>query len=102
MADSVPNKEEFQALHNDGTKPRIASNLNHPYEPKPLGEQSRALNRQTIMVIIGNLGVMSIGMGLGLPTVTQRPMTDTTEQVFLTQSQFTWFGKLRSCVVIEE
>uniref|UniRef100_A0A1B0G0Q1 Major facilitator superfamily (MFS) profile domain-containing protein n=1 Tax=Glossina morsitans morsitans TaxID=37546 RepID=A0A1B0G0Q1_GLOMM len=94
MADSVPNKEEFQALHNDGTKPRIASNLNHPYEPKPLGEQSRALNRQTIMVIIGNLGVMSIGMGLGLPTVTQRPMTDTTEQVYLTQSQFTWFASL--------
>ncbi|XP_037887671.1 facilitated trehalose transporter Tret1-2 homolog [Glossina fuscipes] len=94
MAGSGPNKEEFQALHNDETKARIASNLNHPYEPKPLGEQSRALNRQTIMVIIGNLGVMSIGMGLGLPTVTQRPMTDTTEQVYLTQSQFTWFASL--------
>uniref|UniRef100_A0A1A9X3T6 Major facilitator superfamily (MFS) profile domain-containing protein n=1 Tax=Glossina brevipalpis TaxID=37001 RepID=A0A1A9X3T6_9MUSC len=95
MADnSNSNKEEFQALHNGGTKPRIVSNLNRDYQPKPLGEQSRALNRQTIMVIIGNLGVMSIGMGLGLPTITQNPMTDTNEKVYLTQSQFTWFASL--------
>lgn len=86
------NEEEFEALRNDRT-PRVVSGLNRPYKHKHLGEQSRALKRQAIMVILGNLGVMSTGMALGLPTITNNPMRDTTQNVYLTSSQFSWFGK---------
>ncbi|KAM7342242.1 facilitated trehalose transporter Tret1-2 homolog isoform 1-T3 [Cochliomyia hominivorax] len=87
------NDEEFQALRN-GERPRIVSGLDKPYKYKPLGEQSRALKRQATMVILGNLGVMSTGMSLGLPTITNNPMTDTTQGVYITESQFAWFASL--------
>ena len=73
--------------------PRVVSGLDRPYKRIPLGEQSRALKRQAIMVILGNLGLMSTGMGLGLPTVTKDSMTDTTQLAYLTTEQFSWFGK---------
>lgn len=68
--------------------------LDRPYKPKPLGEQNRAIKRQATMVILGNLGVISTGMALGLPTITKTAMTDITQTVFMSASQFTWFASM--------
>ncbi|TMW44580.1 hypothetical protein DOY81_010338 [Sarcophaga bullata] len=89
----VNNGEELEALRTDQT-PRVVSGLDRPYKRIPLGEQGRALKRQAIMVILGNLGLMSTGMGLGLPTVTKDSMTDSTQLAYLTIDQFTWFASL--------
>ncbi|XP_075169846.1 facilitated trehalose transporter Tret1-2 homolog [Haematobia irritans] len=85
--------EEFQSLRTNRT-PQVVSGMDRPYKPKPLGEQTRALRRQGIMVIFGNLGVMSTGMGLGLPTITNGPMKDPTAPVYLSDAQFSWFASL--------
>lgn len=85
---------EIEPLRKTRT-PRVVSGMNKPYKPKPLGEQSRALRRQAIMVIFGNLGVLSSGMSLGLPTITSGPMKDVTAPVHFTDSEFSWFGKGR-------
>lgn len=83
--------EELEALRND-SNPRVVKGLDRPYKYKPLGEQNRALKRQAMMVILGNLGVMSTGMALGLPTITNNNMTDSNQGVYLTLSEFSWFG----------
>lgn len=87
------NGEEFEALRKSRV-PRVVSGMNRPYQPKPLGEQTRAVRRQAIMVILGNLGVLSTGLGLGLPTITNGPMKDTSAPAYLNDSEFSWFGKI--------
>lgn len=84
--------EQATALRN-GKTPQIVAGLNRPpLERKPLGEQSLAVRRQGLMVILGNIGLLTGGMGLGLPTVTLKQLTDPSEAVHLTQSQASWFG----------
>lgn len=93
------NGEEYEALRKDHT-PRVVSGLDRPYKRIPLGEQSRALKRQALMVILGNLGTMSTGMGLGLPTITNESMTDITQTVYLTAAQFSWFGEYNAKAIV--
>ncbi|XP_073811259.1 facilitated trehalose transporter Tret1-2 homolog [Musca autumnalis] len=87
------NGEEFEALRKSRV-PRVVSGMNRPYQPKPLGEQTRALRRQAIMVIFGNLGVLSTGLSLGLPTITNGPMKDSSAAVYLNDSEFSWFASV--------
>ncbi|XP_037946125.1 facilitated trehalose transporter Tret1-like isoform X2 [Teleopsis dalmanni] len=61
---------------------------------KPLGEQKCAVRRQELMVILGNVGILSFGIALGLPTVTLRQFTDPKEAIHLTIQQDSWFASL--------
>ncbi|XP_030374179.1 facilitated trehalose transporter Tret1-2 homolog [Scaptodrosophila lebanonensis] len=87
--------EEYQALRN-GKTPQIVAGLDRPLERKPLGEQTRAVRRQAWMVILANVGVLSTGIALAMPTVTLNQLTSATEPVHLTQSQGSWFASLQS------
>ncbi|XP_037950276.1 facilitated trehalose transporter Tret1-2 homolog [Teleopsis dalmanni] len=84
---------EFQSLRTNG-QPQIVAGLHKPLSRKPLGEQKCAIRRQAIMVILGNVGLLATGMGLGLPTVTLKQITDPNEAIHLTASQATWFASL--------
>lgn len=91
---NVVKPEELQSLTTkNGKTPQIVSGLNRPAKHIPLGEQTRAVRRQTFMVVLGNIGLLSAGMALGLPTVTMRQLTDPNEAVHLSESQASWFGK---------
>lgn len=86
--------EELESLTTkNGKVAQIISGLNRPAENVPLGEQRLAVRRQELMVILGNIGLLSAGMALGLPTVTLRQLTDPNETVHLSESQASWFGK---------
>ncbi|XP_037955146.1 facilitated trehalose transporter Tret1-like isoform X1 [Teleopsis dalmanni] len=91
---------EFQPLRSN-RQPQIVSGLNGSFDRKPLGEQNCAVRRQEIMVILGNVGILSGGMALGLPTVTLRQLTDPNESIHLTLSQSSWFASLNmlSCPI---
>lgn len=95
MTQHNPTKsEELESLTTkNGRTAQIVSGLNRPAEKVPLGEQSRAVRRQELMVILGNIGLLSTGMALSLPTVTLRQLTDPNEAVHLSESQASWFGK---------
>ncbi|XP_054736627.1 facilitated trehalose transporter Tret1-2 homolog [Anastrepha obliqua] len=80
----------------NGKLPQIVSDLNRPAQHIPLGEQSRAVRRQGFMVLLGNIGLLSAGMALGMPTVTMRQLTDPNENVHLSESQASWFASINT------
>ncbi|XP_017484590.1 PREDICTED: facilitated trehalose transporter Tret1-2 homolog [Rhagoletis zephyria] len=101
MTDSIAAKaEEFESLTTtngrNGRIPQIVAGLNKPAKQIPLGEQSRAVRRQGLMVILGNIGLLSAGMALGMPTVTMRQLTDPNEAVHLSESQASWFASINT------
>uniref|UniRef100_W8AY91 Facilitated trehalose transporter Tret1 n=2 Tax=Ceratitis capitata TaxID=7213 RepID=W8AY91_CERCA len=94
---NVVKPEELQSLTTkNGKTPQIVSGLNRPAKHIPLGEQTRAVRRQTFMVVLGNIGLLSAGMALGLPTVTMRQLTDPNEAVHLSESQASWFASINT------
>lgn len=76
--------------------PQILSGLNRPIKPTPLGEQSRAVRRQALMVILANIGVLSSGMSLAIPTVTLRQLQSENESVQLSEAQASWFAAINT------
>lgn len=76
--------------------PQIVSNLSRPIKRIPLGEQSRAVYRQALMVILANMGVLSTGMSLAIPTVTLGQLTNETESVYLSDTQASWFASINT------
>ncbi|KAL7735241.1 hypothetical protein ACLKA6_004496 [Drosophila palustris] len=65
-------------------------------ETTPLGEQSRAVRRQALMVILANIGVLSSGMSLAIPTVTLRQLQSENESVHLSEAQASWFAAINT------
>ncbi|KAH8371670.1 hypothetical protein KR093_008404 [Drosophila rubida] len=102
MADASDVEDQLQQLNNSNGKqrekptPQIVAGLNRPAKYKPLGEQSRAVRRQTLMVILANMGVLSTGFSLAIPTVALFQLTDPTEPVHLTGSQAGWFASINT------
>lgn len=66
---------------------------NKELNTKPPGEQSLAVRRQALMVVLANIGTLTGGMALGLPTVTLKELTDPDIPQHLTESQASWFGE---------
>ncbi|XP_055839769.1 facilitated trehalose transporter Tret1-like [Episyrphus balteatus] len=90
-------KGELQSLRNGIHHPKIVNGLdNKPMQPKPLGEQPKAVRRQEFMVLLMNMGVLACGIGLGLPSVTLNQLTDPNELVHLDKSQASWFASIGS------
>ncbi|XP_016985305.1 facilitated trehalose transporter Tret1 [Drosophila rhopaloa] len=75
---------------------RIVSGLDRPLKTPPPGEQTRAVRRQVVAVILANVGVISTGMTLAFPTATLHQLTDNTEPVHLSSSQATWFASVNA------
>uniref|UniRef100_A0A0K8V0B4 Solute carrier family 2, facilitated glucose transporter member 6 n=1 Tax=Bactrocera latifrons TaxID=174628 RepID=A0A0K8V0B4_BACLA len=98
MTENNPVKsEELESLTTkNGKTAQIVSGLNRPTEKIPLGEQSRAVRRQELMVLLGNIGLLSTGMALSLPTVTLRQLMDPNETVHLSESQASWFASINT------
>ncbi|XP_050323607.1 facilitated trehalose transporter Tret1 isoform X2 [Bactrocera neohumeralis] len=98
MTEHNPAKsEELESLTTkNGKTAQIVSGLNRPTEKVPLGEQSRAVRRQELMVLLGNIGLLSTGMALSLPTVTLRQLMDPNEAVHLSESQASWFASINT------
>lgn len=76
--------------------PKILSGLNRPIIPTPLGEQSRAVRRQALMVILANIGVLSSGMSLAIPTVILPQLESEAESVHLSHTQAAWFASINT------
>ncbi|XP_034653586.1 facilitated trehalose transporter Tret1 [Drosophila subobscura] len=84
-------------LHtSNGRQAQIVSGLDRPLKSKPLGEQPRAVRRQAMAVILANVGVLSTGMTLALPTVTLDQLKDATEPVHLNGTQASWFASVNA------
>ncbi|XP_017040573.1 solute carrier family 2, facilitated glucose transporter member 8 [Drosophila ficusphila] len=88
--------KEQRKLQQNGNEPRIVSGLNHPLKTPPPGEQTRAVRRQLVAVILANVGVISTGLTLALPTATLHQLKSTTEPVHLNDSQATWFASVNA------
>ncbi|XP_067634128.1 facilitated trehalose transporter Tret1-like [Eurosta solidaginis] len=97
MAEPSSSKsDELQPLiTKNGRTPQIYAGPNTTTNI-PLGEQSLAVRRQTLMVFLGNFGLLSTGMALGMPTVTMRQLTDPNELVHLSESQASWFASINT------
>ncbi|XP_017077506.1 solute carrier family 2, facilitated glucose transporter member 6 [Drosophila eugracilis] len=80
----------------NGKQAKIVSGLDRPLKTPPPGEQTRAVRRQVIAVILANVGVFSTGMTLAMPTATMYQLKDITEPVHLEGSQFTWFASVNA------
>ncbi|XP_060654733.1 facilitated trehalose transporter Tret1 [Drosophila nasuta] len=103
MADASDVEDQLQQLNNSSNgkqrerpTPQIVAGLNNPLKTKPLGEQSRAVHRQSLMVILANMGVLSTGFCLAIPTVAMHQLKDVTEPVHLTDTQATWFASINT------
>ncbi|XP_055916158.1 uncharacterized protein LOC129949001 [Eupeodes corollae] len=93
---SANSKEELRILRNGTRNNNVVNGLDKPLQPKPLGEQSKAVRRQELMVVLMNLGIFACGIGLGLPSVTLTQLTDPNEMVYLDKSQASWFASISS------
>ncbi|EDW08089.2 facilitated trehalose transporter Tret1 isoform X1 [Drosophila mojavensis] len=80
----------------DGKYPQIVNGLNRSPKIIPLGEQSRAVRRQAFMVILANMGVISTGLALAIPTVSLRQLTSELEPVYLNSTQASWFASINT------
>lgn len=80
----------------NGKQARIVSGLDRPLKTPSPGEQTRAVRRQVIAVILANVGVFSTGMTLAMPTATLHQLKDTTEPVHLNDSQASWFASVNA------
>lgn len=76
--------------------PQIISGMDRPTKIKPLGEQSRAVRRQALMVIFANMGVLSTGFALAIPTVVLHQLKNEEEPVHLSEAQATWFAAINT------
>ncbi|EDW73719.1 uncharacterized protein Dwil_GK19610 [Drosophila willistoni] len=95
--DTEDDQQQQQNLDNGNSrKAQIVSGLNRPFTTKPLGEQPRAVRRQAVMCILANIGVLSTGMVLAIPTVTMSQLTDAEETVHLTRQQASWFASINT------
>ncbi|ALC40834.1 CG4607 [Drosophila busckii] len=75
---------------------QIVAGWDRPYTAKPLGEQFRAVRRQTLMVIFANMGVLSTGLSLALPTVALTQLTSETEPAHLSKTEASWFASINT------
>ncbi|EDW58698.1 facilitated trehalose transporter Tret1-2 homolog [Drosophila virilis] len=95
-------EEEQQQLYKghhkkrDYKNPHIISDLDRLPKRKPLGEQSRAVRRQALMVILANMGVLSTGLALAIPTIVLRQLTSEMETVYLNATQASWFASINT------
>jgi len=80
----------------NGKQARIVSGLDRPLKTPPPGEQTRAVRRQVIAVILANIGVFSTGMTLAIPTATLHQLKDITQPVHLNDSQASWFASVNA------
>ncbi|XP_017010311.2 solute carrier family 2, facilitated glucose transporter member 8 [Drosophila takahashii] len=80
----------------NGKQARIVSGLDRPLKTPPPGEQTRAVRRQVIAVILANIGVFSTGMTLAMPTATLPQLKDVTQPVHLNDSQASWFASVNA------
>ncbi|XP_055374142.1 facilitated trehalose transporter Tret1-2 homolog [Condylostylus longicornis] len=88
---------EDENIFDNSKNPQIVSDASSPLTKlKPLGLRPRAIFRQTSMVILANLGVISSGIALGYPTVTLKQLTDTQNANALTMSQMSWFASINA------
>ncbi|XP_055921268.1 facilitated trehalose transporter Tret1-like [Eupeodes corollae] len=89
----------FDSLRNNGSlKPTIVSGMDKTDEVNsvPLGEQSKAIFRQQLMVFLINIGLLVGGISLALPAVTLDQLTDPKEEFHLDKSQSSWFASASS------
>lgn len=80
----------------EGQHTQIVNGLNRVAKKIPLGEQSRAVHRQALMVILANMGVVSTGLALAIPTVSLRQLTSELEPVYLNDTQASWFAAINT------
>ncbi|XP_016958717.1 solute carrier family 2, facilitated glucose transporter member 8 [Drosophila biarmipes] len=80
----------------NGKQARIVSGLDRPLKTPPPGEQTRAVRRQVVAVILANIGVFSTGMTLAMPTAALHQLKDVTQPVYLNDSQATWFASVNA------
>ncbi|KAH8348578.1 hypothetical protein KR084_008789 [Drosophila pseudotakahashii] len=80
----------------NGKQARIVSGLDRPLKTPPPGEQTRAVRRQVMAVILANIGVFSTGMTLAMPTATLHQLKDVTQPVHLNDSQASWFASVNA------
>lgn len=90
------NEHDFDGKANVKTSPHIVSGMDRPTKIRPLGEQSLAVRRQALMVILANMGVLSTGFALAIPTVVLHQLKSETEQVHLSEAQATWFAAINT------
>ncbi|KAH8407712.1 hypothetical protein KR222_011196 [Zaprionus bogoriensis] len=76
--------------------PQVVAKMDIPIKRKPLGEQSRAVRRQALMVIFANMGVLSTGFALAIPTVVLPQLTSEAEPVHLSSEQASWFASINT------
>ncbi|EDW01236.1 facilitated trehalose transporter Tret1-2 homolog [Drosophila grimshawi] len=92
MGDSA---ELDQRLFN-GHQIKVVTGLDRPQKARPVGEQSVAIRRQAVMVILANLGVLTTGFSLALPTVVFSQLTSKEEPVYLNVTQASWFASINT------
>ncbi|XP_030374167.1 facilitated trehalose transporter Tret1 [Scaptodrosophila lebanonensis] len=64
--------------------------------PKPLGERSKAVWRQQLMVFLGNSGVIGSGMIIAMPAVTLAQLTNPELDFTLNSNEASWFASINN------
>ncbi|XP_055916154.1 facilitated trehalose transporter Tret1-like [Eupeodes corollae] len=82
--------EELKSLQVD------TYNLGQTRKSIPLGDQNKAVLRQELMVLLMNLGLLTGGISLAIPSVTLNQLTNPAENVHLNKSQASWFASCSS------
>ncbi|XP_053964931.1 facilitated trehalose transporter Tret1-like [Anastrepha ludens] len=63
---------------------------------KPLGERTKAVRRQELMVLLGNACVVSSGMSVALPSVSLPQLTSIDDIYQLSTEEISWFASINS------
>ncbi|XP_055846346.1 facilitated trehalose transporter Tret1-like [Episyrphus balteatus] len=90
------NSEVPKIIRRVSLKPQIVSGMDKPPKSIPLGDQSKAVLRQQLMVVLINMGLLVGGMSLALPAVTLNQLTDPNGELRFDKSQASWFASASS------
>lgn len=92
----MDDEQEWNGKPGAQTAPQIIAGMDKQNKIKPLGEQTRAVRRQALMVIFANMGVLSTGFALAIPTVVLPQLKNEEESVHLSEAQATWFAAINT------
>uniref|UniRef100_A0A1A9X3T7 Major facilitator superfamily (MFS) profile domain-containing protein n=1 Tax=Glossina brevipalpis TaxID=37001 RepID=A0A1A9X3T7_9MUSC len=93
---SVSYNDKANLKNDKQATPILCQGLNKPQKRKALGERSKAVWRQELMVFLGNAGVLGAGMAVALPSVTLDQLTDVNENFHLSLEEASWFSSINT------
>lgn len=88
--------QEFDSIKSNGKAPKTLSEAKERADITPLGMRPKAVFRQVAMCLLGNLCVLTTGMGLGYPAATLKELQDPNEKAYLTPGQASWFASINA------